>query len=243
MADRLQHMIDAEIRKGYSYDGAYLEVYDGWKHLTAHFSDFYDENSPVFRGIQGGGKRTDAVQASLFDAIHAEMLGEKDARRAKYMRTHGKDKTPKDRKRDKKNRNRRMYGREEQWASFRFNPEDPLWCRGGWDWWNGREGQKNPMNPEMDIFRNRRQNARMDSLRDDWNNELQSRTDAAMDALTYLELALDHALNLTSINNNIDSMLCYVEMVDKLRDDANYERIRAEEMKAIAESIMEGEMY
>jgi len=129
------------------------------------------ESAPVRIHEETGRMARRAI--AEYDECFAELSAEKQNRRAKYLRTHGKDKKPADRKNDKQNRNYRMYGREEQWAKFRFNKNDPQFCRGGWDWYECREGQKNPQNPEMDIFRNRKHDIRERSLRDDWDAEIE----------------------------------------------------------------------
>jgi hypothetical protein len=62
----------------------------------------------TFAGL-GNGKRSDAVQASLFDCIHAELLGERDAEKAKVRNRRRNDRkyklTPKMRKEQKEDRN------------------------------------------------------------------------------------------------------------------------------------------
>ena len=68
MAEKLKHMTYAELPKSF----------DANRHILA---DFHHE--PVIESMFGNGKRSDAVQASLFDCIHAELLGERDAEKAK----------------------------------------------------------------------------------------------------------------------------------------------------------------
>ena len=182
MREKLKKMKYAEVKKMVLTDAEYIKYFDAWEHLVADFHDL----PGIFPGIGDGGKRTDAVQASLFDAIHAEILGERNAEKAKVRNRRRQNRnhpeTPADRKRNKKNRQHRMYGVEEQWAKFRFNPNDPLWCRGGWYWYDKREGKKNPLNPEMDIIRNRKYADRERILREDFAVEMfQSDAEICMD--------------------------------------------------------------
>lgn len=84
MREKLKKMKYAEVKKMVLTDAEYIKYFDAWEHLVADFHDL----PGIFPGIGDGGKRTDAVQASLFDAIHAEILGEKISRREKFLRTH-----------------------------------------------------------------------------------------------------------------------------------------------------------
>ena len=203
----------------------------------------YERRSNMPRVIEEETGRMARRYIREYDEIHAEMLGEKDARRAKYMRTHGKDKTPKDRKRDKQNRNYRMYGREEQWASFRFIPEDPLFCRGGWDWYCGREGQKNPMNPEMDIFRNRRREDRERSLLKDFEIEQKNIADTMEKYAYYCIMAEQHEQRLECLRNLTGPVEFWELMADDISLGKIYEEQRIREIQNIADNIMRGEYY
>ena len=109
------------------------------------------------------GKHEDAV--SVFDAMMAEILGEKELRAEKFRKTHdmrkkSKDDTPADRKRNKIRRIRKMYG-----VCFEDGKD--------WYWENGKEGQKKSTEPDAEIFRNLKHDVRERSLRGDWDAEIE----------------------------------------------------------------------
>lgn len=89
--------------------------YDAYQHLIADFhgKDSMLWNPDVFEGL-GTGKRSDAVQASLFDCIHAEILGEHNAEKTKARRqrqdARKHKELPKDRKHKREMRKDRLYG-------------------------------------------------------------------------------------------------------------------------------------
>ena len=58
--------------------GSLPHAYDVWRHTFSNFSD----NPDIFAGLSNG-KRSDAVQASLFDAMMAEIMDERNAEKAK----------------------------------------------------------------------------------------------------------------------------------------------------------------
>ena len=104
---------------------------------------------------------------SVFDAIHAEILGEKELRREKFMRTHGvdkfgnpvkKDKTNKDRKRNKLRRISKMYG-----FCFEDGKE--------WYWVCGAMGRKQNTELDAEIVTNLKIAERDRSLREDYEDE------------------------------------------------------------------------
>lgn len=73
----------------------------------------------TFVGL-GNGKRSDAVQASLFDCIHAELIGEHDAEKAKVRNRRKNDRkyklTPKMRKEQKEDRNIAICEKSIKWG-------------------------------------------------------------------------------------------------------------------------------
>ncbi len=89
--------------------GALPHAYDVWHHTCAEFSD----NPAIFAGI-GTGKRSDAVQASLFDMIHAEIMGEHNAEKARVRNRRKADRKhkvlPEERKHREEMRKDRMFG-------------------------------------------------------------------------------------------------------------------------------------
>lgn len=107
--------------------------------------------------------------------LYAELSREHESRKESVRnrrannRKHPENKA--ERKKNKQSRMRKMYGTEEQWAQFQFKADDPLWCRGGWYWYDKREGKKNPLNPEQDVIRNRKYADRERIIRSDWESE------------------------------------------------------------------------
>ena len=94
--------------------------------------------------------RVARVEISVYDAMLAEILGEKQIRIRKFERTHHvdnskKDKTKADRKRDKKIRMRKMYGLD----AF----EDTKYGKTVF-YWDVKGGQKKFPEYEADILRN-----------------------------------------------------------------------------------------
>ena len=107
-------------------------------------------------------------QTSVFDAMMQEIHADKELRREKYLRTHGvdkfgnpvkKDKTNKDRKRNKLRRISRMYG---------FCFEDGK----DWYWVCGPMGKKQNTELDAEIVTNLKVAERDRSLRDDYEDEL-----------------------------------------------------------------------
>ena len=84
MREKLKKMKYAEVKEMYLTDAEYFKYFDAWEHLVADFHDL----PGIFPGIGDGGKRTDAVQTSVYDAMMAEIHGEKELRREKFMRNH-----------------------------------------------------------------------------------------------------------------------------------------------------------
>lgn len=78
---------------------------------------------------------------SVYDAMMAEIHANKAIRAEKFRKTHGKDKTNKERKADKIRRIRKLYG-----ECF----EDG----NNWYWERGRDGQKKSTEPDAEILRN-----------------------------------------------------------------------------------------
>lgn len=107
--------------------------------------------------------RVAKAEISVFDAIHAEMLGEKELRAEKFRRTHdlckkSKDKTPADRKRDKKARMRKLYG--DVFEDGRY-----------WYWERGKEGQKKIPDKDAEILRNMKDAESDRIMREDYEDE------------------------------------------------------------------------
>lgn len=111
--------------------------------------------------------RVAKAEISVFDAIHAELLGEKELRAEKFMRNHGvdkfgnpvkKDKTPKDRKADKIRRIRKLYG--DVFEDGRY-----------WYWERGKEGQKKIPDKDAEILRNMKDAESDRIMREDYEDE------------------------------------------------------------------------
>ena len=101
---------------------------------------------PVRFGGLGYGRRNTEVQASLFDAMMAELHGDKARRAEKFRKTHdrckkSKDDTPAKRKRNKMLRMRKLYG-------LVFEDGN------GWYYEYGSTGFKQTTEPDAEIFRN-----------------------------------------------------------------------------------------
>lgn len=109
------------------------------------FDDPVAESVHAWEGI-GDGKRNTEKQVSVYDAMMAELHGDKARRAEKWRKTHdrckkSKDDTPADRKRNKIRHMRKMYGR--------------MWEDGKeWYWAYGREGRKQNTEPDAEILIN-----------------------------------------------------------------------------------------
>lgn len=62
--------------------GSLPHAYDAWKHLGNDFLGDYAENPETFQGLKSG-KRNTEKQASLYDAMLAEIYAEHDGSKAK----------------------------------------------------------------------------------------------------------------------------------------------------------------
>lgn len=80
MLEKLKNMTYAEVKKIRLPDGVYLCYFDAWKHLSAGFDD---DNPEIFHGISNG-KRNTEVQASLYDAMMAEIMDERNAEKRRH---------------------------------------------------------------------------------------------------------------------------------------------------------------
>ena len=79
MLEKLKNMTYAEVKKICLSDGEYLRYFDAWKHLSAGFDD---DNPEIFHGISNGKRNTER-QASLYDAMLAEIMDDRNAEKAK----------------------------------------------------------------------------------------------------------------------------------------------------------------
>ena len=78
---------------------------------------------------------------SVYDAMMEEIHADKAIRAEKFRKTHGKDKTNKERKADRIRRIRKLYG-----ECFEDGND--------WYWERGRDGQKKSTEPDAEILRN-----------------------------------------------------------------------------------------
>ena len=154
------------------------------------------ESCYAWNGI-GDGRRNTEVQASLFDAMMAELHGDKARRAEKWRKTHdrckkSKDKTPADRRKDKINRMHRMYG-------LMF--EDGK----NWYWEYCPEGRKQTTDPDAEILINRKI--------------------AEMEKAAYAELLPDreHIVGKTTISGMIAHLWKQMAELRKPYEDAGYD--------------------
>lgn len=157
--------------------------------------DYSVPESVRFAGI-GNGRRNTEVQASVWDAMMAELQGDKERRAEKWRKTHdrckkSKDKTPADRRKDKMNRMYRLYGR--------------MWEDGHYWYWEHREGCKQTTEPDAEILRNMKV--------------------AEMEKAAYAELLPDreHIVGKTTLSGMINRLWKQMAELRKPYEDKGYE--------------------
>lgn len=134
-----------KIRLGFcNFCTTYAELAMNWD-ICEKLPDIPVAEPVCFAGISDG-KRSDAVQASLYDSMMAEISAEKYARAEKFRKTHdickkSKDDTPADRRRNKLYRLRKLYGNV--WEDGRE-----------WYYENGKTGSKKSTEKDAEILRN-----------------------------------------------------------------------------------------
>ena len=203
MREKLANMTYAELPHGY----------DAWEHLVA---GMYDEPVVVF----GNGKRSDAVQASLFDAIHAEMLGERMAEKCKV-------------------RSRRACERKARVKNPRYVKRNG----GNWSRSVHYEGDKGLHYPESLRMPERKADSKAESAEKDWLIECGNRDDALAEHSDYLDMAIDHGERLEYLRKRIAGLEYVRITIEELNREAKYEQNRVNDMMRIADMIMEGECY
>ena len=173
----------------------------------------------IFAGL-GNGKRSDAVQASLFDCIHAELLGERDAEKAKVRNRRKNDRkyklTPKMRKEQKWMRNWNICGK---------------YMNCGWTLVNDAK------DAESDVF-----------ARKDFITELHQHEDAIAEMYDYLAFAKDHAERAEMLRNKlldlpVDHGNHSRNFAESIVVEIRYEEIRIKDMDTMAKMILKGECY
>lgn len=154
------------------------------------------ESCYAWNGI-GDGRRNTEKQVSVYDAMMAELHGDKARRAEKWRKTHdrckkSKDDTPADRKRNKMLRVRKMYG-----LVF----EDGH----NWYWEYGSTGSKQTTEPDAEIVRNLKY--------------------AEMEKSAYAELLPDpeHYVGTTTIAGMIDRLWKRLTELRKPYEDAGYD--------------------
>lgn len=159
------------------------------------------ESSPIADPVgfvrRKNGIRNTTVQASVYDAMMAELQGDKERRAEKWRKTHdrckkSKDKTPADRRKDKINRMHRMYG-------LMF--EDGK----NWYWEYCPEGRKQTTDPDADIVINRKI--------------------AEMEKAAYAELLPDreHIVGTTTLTSMIHRLWKQMVILRKPYEDKGYD--------------------
>jgi len=154
----------------------------------------------TFSGI-GDGRRNTEKQVSVYDAMMAELHGDKARRAEKWRKTHdrckkSKDDTPADRKRNKANRLRKVYGLN----AF----EDTKFGRTIFIW-DGKSGRKKFPEHEAEIFRNLKERS--------------------AEKAAYAELLPDseHYVGTTTIAKMIDRLWNRLTELRKPYEDAGYD--------------------
>lgn len=151
-----------KIRLGFcNFCTTYAELAMNWD-ICEKLPDIPVAEPVCFTGISDG-KRSDAVQASLYDSIMAEISAEKSARAEKFRKTHdlwkkSKDDTPADRRRNKLYRLRKLYG--DVWEDGRE-----------WYYENGKTGSKKSTEKDAEIIRNLRESSAESDARMDYITE------------------------------------------------------------------------
>lgn len=103
MLEKAKHITYAELPHSYT----------AWKHLGAEFLADYADDVQTFRGLSNGNRNTEK-QASLYDAMMAEIMDDRNAEKAKVRnrrradRKHPENKA--ERMRKMHNRLERKYG-------------------------------------------------------------------------------------------------------------------------------------
>lgn len=216
MREKLKKMKYAEVKKMVLPDAEYFKYFDAWEHLVADFHDL----PGIFPGIGDGGKRSDAVQASVYDAQLAELLGERFGQKELV-------------------RNRRKADRKEKERNPRYIKRNgEKFDRNVW-----YEGSK-VFHWEEDLrMPERRANSKAESEERDYAVELRNRDDALAEHSDYLDMAIDHAEKLEYWRNKKSSVEYWELMIDEVSRQIIYEQNRVNELMRIADTIMEGECY
>ena len=164
--------------------------------------------------------RVARIEISVFDAIHAEILGERMAEKAKRRRRHADECKARVRNPRYVKRNGGKFDRNVWYeGSKAFHWEDDLRM------------------PES------RANSKAESAERDYAVELQNREDALAYHSDYLDMAIDHGERLEYLRNRLAGLEYMRITIEGLSREATYEQNRVNEMMQIAETIMEGECY
>ena len=123
MGDRkLYHLVNGE----FVLDGMPSMRIPTYEEVNAHIAilrdvGFFDDpvaESVTFTGLSNG-KRNTEVQASVYDAMMAEIYGEKERRTRKYLRTHNLRNDGKPQKKDKRKSYRKeLYDSCDPWIGY-----------------------------------------------------------------------------------------------------------------------------
>lgn len=183
--------------------------------------------SVTFVGL-GNGKRSDAVQASLFDCIHAELLGERDAEKAKVRNRRKADHKAKRKSGAYIKRNGGDWRKDEHYAGDGRMWHDTY----NWDLSKSQIGGK----------------VRERSLRKDFITELHQHEDAIAEMYDYLAFAEDHAERAEMLRNKlldlpVDHGNHSRNFAESIVAEIRYEEIRIKDMDTMAKMILKGECY
>lgn len=236
--EKLYHLVNGE----FVHDGMPSVQIPTYAEIGAHIMilndiGYFDNpivaESVTFDGISNG-KRNTEKQASLFDAIHAEILGDRNAEKELRRKHHKAEMYAK--AQSQKYRNRSGKKREElPKCNMRGHDAD----RGYWKNWRA-----------YCEFKSRtewKQNDRERSLRSDWDTELSALTEEIECAEFMLDSDLDDLAWLKNeifeIGNPDDTIALYEERIKELRKNSE-RKAKLEQYKVDTEKrILNGKEY
>lgn len=194
-----------------------------WKMLNS-MPEFRCGEKPVAESVTfdglSNGKRNTEVQASLYDAMMAEILDDRNAEKAKVRNR---------RKADRKSKRKSRAYIERNGGDFRCGEY--------------QHGDKYCHYLEDLRMPERKAESKAESAERDWRIECGNRDEALAYHSDYLDMAIDHGERLEYLREQIRK-LDYERMVIENYDrEIKYEQNRVNELMRIAYTIMEGECY
>lgn len=163
-------------------------------------------------------------EVSLFDMIHAEILGEHNAEKAKV-----RNRRKADRKHVAENWGQEKLNRKDRHFDYMCRDSRRKYGHGKTCYWSS--------NAERKIVHAER------NIRADFDAEIRQHEDALAYHSDYLDMAIDHGERLEYLRKQIRK-LDYERMIIANYDrEIKYEQNRVNELMRIADTIMEGERY